>query len=164
MTAPSSPPYPFGDMLALARQSWLTAMATRLAERGYPEYRRSDAVALRLLRRGPAAIGRLGQGAGVTRQAARKIADNLVQRGFATITRDASDSRQLNVSLTPAGEEYARALTEVIAELNREVVVRATPEQLRSTDSVLRAILFDDSTRQRATWLPRPDNDPAQPR
>jgi DNA-binding MarR family transcriptional regulator len=163
MTAPSSAPYPFGDLLALARQSWLNAMATRLAGRDYPEYRRTDAAAVRLLGRGPAAIGRLGQGLGVTRQAARKVAESLVQRGFAAITRDAADSRQLNVSLTPAGAEYARALTEVIAELNREVAVRATPEQLKATDSVLRAILFDDSTRQRATWLPGPE-DAAQPR
>ena len=108
-------------------------------------------------------IGAMGHGDAVTGPVI-SIADNLVQRGFATITRDASDSRQLNVSLTPAGLEYARALTEVIAELNREVAIRASPEQLRATDSVLRAILFDDSTRQRATWLPTPQDDPAQPR
>jgi DNA-binding MarR family transcriptional regulator len=161
MTAPSSGPYPFGDLLALARQSWLNAMASLLAERGYPEYRRSDAAALRLLRRSPLAVGRLGLDLGVTRQAGRKVADHLVQRGFATTARDPADSRQLNVSLTEAGLAYARAITEVVAELNAEVSKLASPEQLAATDSVLRAVLFDESTRRRAQWLPGPPGDPA---
>ena len=156
MPAPSSPPYPFGDLLALARQSWLAAMASRLAERGYPDYRRTDALAVRLLRRGPLPVGRLGTALGVTRQAARKVADGLQQRGFAATERDSRDSRQLNVSLTPAGREYALAVVAVIEELNREVTRRTNPAELAAADAVLRAVLFDDSTRQRAGSLPRP--------
>jgi DNA-binding MarR family transcriptional regulator len=156
MPEQSSRPYPFGDLLALARQSWLTAMASRLAERGYADYRRTDALAVRLLRRGPVPVGRLGAALGVTRQAARKVAEGLVQRGFAATARDQEDSRQLNVSLTPAGEDYARAVVTVIEELNREVSRRTDPAGLAAADTVLRAVLFDDSTRQRGDLLPRP--------
>jgi DNA-binding MarR family transcriptional regulator len=155
MPAPST--YPFGDLLALARQSWLGQMAARLAERGYADYRRSDAAAARLLlRRGPVPVGQLGLGLGVTRQAARKVADGLQQRGYATTERDPRDSRQLNVTLTPAGQDYARAVIAVIGELNTEVAQRTDPAQLAAADAVLRAVLFDDSTRQRAAWLPAP--------
>lgn len=157
MPEESTAAYPFGDLLALARQSWLGEMARRLARRGYDDYRRSDAAAVRLLlRRGPVPVGQLGTALGVTRQAARKAADGLQRRGFAMTRRDPDDSRQLNVALTPAGQDYARAIIAVIAELNREVARRADPAQLAAADAVLRAVLFDASARQRAAWLPRP--------
>ncbi len=152
----STAPYPFGDLLGLTRQSWIGEMSRRLAGRGYPGYRRSDAAAIRLLRRGPLPIGQLGTGLGVTRQAGRKVADGLARRGYATTGRDTRDSRQRNVILTLAGEDYARAVVAVIEELNREVARRVDLAQLTATDAVLRAALFDDSARQRAGRLPRP--------
>ena len=148
--------YPFGDLLALARQSWLGELTRRLAAAGYEEYRRSDAATLRLLSGGPVPVGRLGAGLGVTRQAARKVADGLGQRGYASMTRDERDSRQLNVALTTAGQDYARAITAVIAELNAEVRERVDPAALAAADAVLRAALFDDSARRRAARLPPP--------
>jgi len=165
MPARSTAWYPVGDLLALARQSWLGEMASRLAGLGYPGYRRSDTAATRLLRRGPVPVGQLGAVLGVTRQAARKVADGLQQRGYATTRRDLRDSRQLNVTLTPAGQHYAQAVTAVIEELNYEVCQRADPAGLAAADTVLRAALFDDSTRQRAARLPRPHSPdtPAQP-
>jgi len=157
MTEMSTAAYPFGDLLALARQSWLGQLADRLAQRGYDDYRRTDAAVTRLLRRrGQVPVGQLGAALGVTRQAARKVADGLVQRGLATTSRDPDDTRQLNVALTAAGQDYARAVTAVIGELNREVAERVDPGQLAAADAVLRAALFDQSAQRRAAYLPRP--------
>ena len=156
MPAESSALYRFGDMLALARQSWLGEMSGRLAGRGYDGYRRSDAAALRLLLRGPASVGQLGTVLCVTRQAARKVADGLQRRGYVTTGRNPRDTRQVDIALTPAGRDYARAVTDVIADLNREVARRTDPAQLAAADAVLRAVLFDESARQRAGRLPRP--------
>jgi len=158
MPAKSTPAaaYQFGDLLALARQSWLRQMSLRLAERGYPDYRRSDAAVTRLLWRGPVPVGRLGAALGVTRQAARKVADGLQRRGFATIQRDTADARQLNVALTPAGHAFTEAVVAVIEELNREVARRADLAHLAAADAVLRLVMFDDSTRQRAARIPGP--------
>lgn len=161
MTAASTATYRFGDLLALARQSWLGQMAGRLEGLGYAGYRRSDAAAVRMLWRGPLPVGRLGAGLGVTRQAARKIADALEQRGYATTERDSRDGRQLNITLTPVGRDYARAVIAVTEELNREVAVRVSPAQLAAADAVLRAALFDDSARQRASQLPPPPRQPS---
>jgi DNA-binding MarR family transcriptional regulator len=148
--------YPFGDMLALARQSWLGQLSARLEALGYPGYLRSDSAVIRLLHRGPRPVGHLGVALGVTRQAARKVADGLQERGYATLARGTRDARQVIVTLTPVGHEYAAALTAVIDELNREVAQRAGPAHLAAADAVLRAALFDDSARQRADRLPRP--------
>ena len=109
-----------------------------------------------MLLRGPLPVGRLGAGLGGTQQAARKVADGLEQRGYVTTERDSRDARQLNVTLTPAGRDYARAVIAVTEELNREVARRVSPALLAAADAVLRAALFDDSARRRASYLPPP--------
>ena len=161
MAAEATPTYRFGDLVALARLSWVGEMTSRLERLGYPGFRRGDAAVMRVLWRGPLPVGRLGAGLGVTRQAARKIADALEQRGYATAERDSRDTRQLNITLTPAGRDYARAVIAITEELNQEVAGRVRPDQLAAADIVLRAALFDDGTRQRASRLPRPPEEPS---
>jgi DNA-binding MarR family transcriptional regulator len=153
--------YGFGDLVALARLSWLRQMTGRLEKLGHPGFRRGDAAVMRVLWQGPLPVGRLGATLGVTRQAARKIADALEQRGYATTERDSRDTRQLNVTLTPAGRDYARAVIAVTAELNREIAGRVSPAQLAAADTVLRAALFDSSARQRASQLVPPPGQPS---
>jgi DNA-binding MarR family transcriptional regulator len=149
-------PYRFGDLLALARQSWITQMAHELEALGYGDYRRSDAAAIRQLQRTPLSIGRLGTGLGVTRQAARKVVDGLERRGFATLARDREDGRQTKVSLTTEGEDYAKAVTMVIDRLNRDLAQRVDPSDLGAADRVLRAVLVDGNRQRLAEYLPQP--------
>ncbi len=130
-------------------------MASRLATAGYAGYRRSDAAALRMLRR-PASVGELAAGLAVTRQAARKVADGLEQRGYASTERDASDGRRVNIVLTPAGQRYAAAVVGVIRALNAELGERVDPAQLAAADAVLRAAIADEPGRRRAERLVRP--------
>jgi DNA-binding MarR family transcriptional regulator len=156
MAAESTPSYRFGDMVALARQSWLGQMTSRLERLGYPGYRRGDAAVVRALGLGPLPVGRLGAVLGVSRQAARKVAGAMEQRGYATTERDSRDTRQLNVTLTAIGRDYARAVTTVVEQLNREVADRVSPADLAAADTVLRAALFDESASQRASRLPPP--------
>lgn len=145
MSQPSTPTYRLGDLLALARRDWIRRLSDALAAAGYPDYRRSDSVTLRLLRRiGPMPVGRLGTALGVTRQAARKVAAGLERRGFAVLERDRLDSRQLVVSLSADGQAYAEAITEEIERLNQWVRQHVTAQQLAGADAVLRAILVDD--------------------
>jgi DNA-binding MarR family transcriptional regulator len=146
VTEKSSAPYLFGDLLALARRSWVAQMETRLEQRGYRDYRRSDAAAMRLLRRPRQSIGELGAALGITRQAARKLTDGLERRGYARTEQDPHDSRRLNILLTNEGEAYSRAVVEVIQALNHELADRVDPAQLAAADTVLRAVL-DEETR-----------------
>jgi DNA-binding MarR family transcriptional regulator len=156
MPRKSTSQYRFGDLLALARQSWIAQMAGGLAAKGYGDYRRSDAAAIRLLQRGPMSIGRLGAALGVTRQAARKVADGLERRGFASLARDESDARQVMIKLTSDGEAYAGAVRAVIEKLNRSVTRKVKPADLATADAVLRAVLADDHTRRLAEFLGPP--------
>ena len=156
MAVSSTGPYRFGDLLALARRSWVEQMAADLAAAGYRDYRRSDAAAVRLLQQGPMSVGRLGDALGVTRQAARKLVTGLEQRGYAAVRRDQQDARQLNAVLTADGAAYARTLVAVINKLNRGIARRTTPQQLAAADTVLRAVLADEHTRTLAAYLAPP--------
>jgi DNA-binding MarR family transcriptional regulator len=160
MAMESTPAYRIGDLIALARLSWVGQMTSRLEKLGYAGFRRGDAAAMRVLWWGPLPVGRLGVALGVTRQAARKVADALEQRGYVTTERDSRDSRQLNITLTPVGRDYARAVAVITEELNREVAGRVSPAELAAADTVLRAALFDDTARQRASQLPPPPGQP----
>ncbi len=130
----------------MARQSWVDQLTRRLAELGFSGYRRSDAAVVRMLLRRPIPIGKLGASLGVTRQAARKVVDGLEQRHYVRTERDSHDSRQLNAALTPMGEDYARAVVTVIAELNRQIYLRVTDEQMLGADAVLRAVIGENGT------------------
>jgi DNA-binding MarR family transcriptional regulator len=152
--------YRFGDMLALARQSWIHRMAAELESRGFADYRITDAATLRRLRRGSVSVGELGVPLGVTRQAARKVVRGLEERGYASTLQDADDARKLNVVLTAAGREYADAIIEVIALLNRGVAARVSPDQLAAADAVLRASIEDESVARLAAYLSPPSSGP----
>ena len=149
-------PYRFGDLLALARQSWTHRMAAELADRGFTDYRISDAATLRLLRRTPASVGFLGASLGVTRQAARKVVRGLEERGYATTQPDADDGRKLTIVLTSAGNAYADAITAVIAGLNRAVAAKVTAGEMAAADAVLRASIEDDDVACRASRINPP--------
>jgi DNA-binding MarR family transcriptional regulator len=157
----SSSVYRFGDLLALAREYWVRDMAEGLAGSGFHDYRRSDAVLVRLLLRGPRPVGRIGAALDVSRQAARKLVTGLERRGYAETATSATDARQLDVSLTIRGEEFARAIVATIETLNRRTAERVDPAQLLAADAVLRATLPDEHARSLAERLippPCPDD------
>jgi len=138
---PTTTPYLFGDLLAIARESWVEQMATRLGAQGFDDYRRSDAAVMRLLARRPLAVARLAEALGVTRQAARKVVSVLEVRGYVTLERPEHDSRQRRATLTPYGRAYAQAVVQAIDDLNRQLSIAAAPEQLAAADAVLRVVI-----------------------
>lgn len=141
--------YRFGDLLALARASWVAQMAAALEERGYPGYRRTDAWIMRRLLAGPLAITHVGPLLNVTRQAGRKFVSGLLDRGYATTEPDPHDGRRVNVILTAVGHAYAAAVAEAMGSLNQALADQVDPGDLAAADRVLRAVL-DEGTRRRA--------------
>lgn len=116
-------------------------MAQRLAERGYDDYRRSDALAVRLLVGGPRPLATFQHTLGASRQAARKVVSGLVERGFASLEPDPDDARRRTVRLTKSGEAYARDVIEVIRALNHELSSSVDPEALQAAISVLSFVI-----------------------
>lgn len=134
--------YRFGDLLALARRSWIRRICDELAWRGHPGYRVADATSMRI--QAPHPIGTLVRALGITRQAERKLARQLQERGYATTASDPGDARKAVAVLTDEGRAYAKAIIDVIASLNRALAERVGRDQLVAADLVLRAALGDD--------------------
>ena len=161
MATNANPPYRFGNLLALARRSWIEQIAERMQEAGFPGYRRSDAGILALLLRRPLAIGQLGDALGISRQAARQLADGLVERGYASFGTDQADSRRTLVVLTPSGRAYGRAIWVAQDALNETVRSRVSEADLAAADAVLRAVFPDEKARQQVDErLPPPTGRP----
>ncbi|MGB8197194.1 MAG: MarR family transcriptional regulator [Acidimicrobiales bacterium] len=127
----------FGDLLAQARERWIRAMAQRLASRGFNDYRRSDPLVMRSLRSGEVSLGNVGVRLGVTRQAARKVINGLVERGYARVTTSKEDSRRRNVELTPRGREYLEAVVATLRSMHDDVVDGVDGQRLDAAYSVL---------------------------
>jgi len=153
MAADARAAYRFGDLLALARGSWIRQVRVRVEAQGFPGYRRSDSWTTRLLAREPCPLGRLGEGVGITRQASRKLADGLVERGYATLSPDPSDGRRTLVVLTARGESYGRAVASAQRALNVAIRRKVSAEELLAADAVLRAVLPDHDERSRIDRL-----------
>jgi DNA-binding MarR family transcriptional regulator len=156
MAHDASPPYRFGDLLALARRSWIREVRARMDESGFTGYRQSDAWMLRLLLRQPWAIGQLGGAMGITRQAARQLADGMVGRGYATLRSDPDDARRTLVALTRRGQAYARAVSEAQGALNEALRRRVSSADLAAADRVLRAVFTADTRHRLDEWVPEP--------
>ena len=124
MATDASPPYRFGSLLARARRSWVEQVRKL-------------------------AIGQLGEAMGISRQAARQMADGLVGRGYATFGTDQADARRTLVVLTPSGKAYGRAIWMAQDALNETVRNRVSESDLAVADAVLRAVFPDDKARQR---------------
>lgn len=155
-------PYAFGDLLALARRSWIAQVRARVADEGFAEYRQTDAVVLRLLTRRPLAIGELGEALGVSRQAARKLADGMLGRRYVAFEQDPTDARRTLVVLTPAGEAYARVVADVQAALNMSMRERVSARDLAAADRVLRTVVTDPGARSRLDLLVPPPTRPGR--
>jgi DNA-binding MarR family transcriptional regulator len=137
MSPDPAPKIFFGDLLAQARERWIRAMAQRLSVLGFADYRRSDPLVMRSLRSGEAPLGSLGVTLGVTRQAARKVVNGLVARGYARVTTSTVDSRRRLVALTPRGHDYLAAVVATLRALHDEVVEAVDAQQLAAAYSVL---------------------------
>jgi DNA-binding MarR family transcriptional regulator len=149
MTDDESPQYRFGDLLALARGSWIRQIRARAEAAGFGEYRRTDSFVLGLLSSDALAIGELGQGIGISRQAARKIAGRLVDRGYADFVVDPDDGRRTLVVLTRRGTAYAKVVARAQDELNERIRSTTSADDLAAAARVLRSVFPTPSSNER---------------
>ena len=140
MSPDPEPKVLFGDILAMARERWIRAMAQRLSALGFEGYRRSDPLVMRSLRSGEVPLGSLAVTLGLTRQGARKVVSGLVERGYARVIPSTSDSRRRIVALTPEGRDYLSAVVATLRALNDEVVAHVDADRLAAAYSVLEFI------------------------
>jgi DNA-binding MarR family transcriptional regulator len=127
---------------------------TELARQGHPDLRPAYGFAMQAIGRDGATASELGRRLGVSKQAAGKTVDRLVELGYAERSADAADARRKLVRLTPRGyDALARSAAE-FERLRAEWAERLGIDHVRALEADLRAVVPPTAIRlDAASWL-----------
>ena len=104
---------PLARLFAIAYRQLITDLHAELARRGWTDVRPAYGFALLALREGPLSSGELGVLLGMTKQAASKLVDALVDAGYARRGESAGDARVRPVELTERGRDFQATAEEI---------------------------------------------------
>ena len=94
---------PLARLFAIAYRQLITDLHAELARRGWTDVRPAYGFALLALREGPLSGGELGALMGMTKQAASKLVEALVDAGYARRGESTGDARVRPIELTDRG-------------------------------------------------------------
>jgi DNA-binding MarR family transcriptional regulator len=125
-----------------------------LARQGHPDVRPAYGFAMQAIGRDGATASELGRRLGVSKQAAGKTVDRLVELGYAERTADAGDARRKLVRLTPRGYDALARSAVVFEQLRAEWTDQLGAEQVRSLEAALRMLVPATAIRlDAASWF-----------
>ncbi len=126
---------PFARLFAMAYRSLIDQLHERLRMRGWTDVRPADGFALLAAREEPVTTSALAALMGMTKQAASKLAADLVAAGYLTAADEAEDARVRPLRLTAKGTRLLATVEEIYAELETEwsdILGRRRLEALRA--------------------------------
>jgi DNA-binding MarR family transcriptional regulator len=127
-----------------------------LAQQGHPDVRPAHGFAMQAIGVGPggASTSEVGRRLGVSKQAAGKTVDRLVELGYAERSDDPHDARRKLVRLTPHGLDALRRSAAIMDELHARWAETLGRRQLRELEDTLRSAVPADAFRlDAAAWL-----------
>ena len=134
--AAGHPGVPLARLLAMAYRHLVVGLHERLAARGWRDVRPQYGYVLLACRDRPTTSGELAGMLGVSKQAASKIADAMVEQDLLRRRTSAADSRAKPLALTARGRRLLVQVEEIYLELEQEwadVLGRARVEQVRGS-------------------------------
>jgi DNA-binding MarR family transcriptional regulator len=132
--AAGHPSVPMARLLAMAYRHLVVGLHERLAARGWRDVRPQYGYVLLACRDRPTTSGELAVVLGVSKQAASKLADAMVEADLLRRRTSATDSRAKPLSLTARGRRLLVQVEEIYLELEQEwadVLGQARVEQVR---------------------------------
>jgi DNA-binding MarR family transcriptional regulator len=118
--SPVHPQVPLARLFAMAYRQLVVALHERLVDRGWRDVRPHYGYVLLACRDRPTTSGELATLLGVSKQAASKLVDGMVDASLLRRTRSAEDSRTKLVALTPRGRRLLVVVEEIYGELEAE--------------------------------------------
>ncbi|MGW7429103.1 MarR family winged helix-turn-helix transcriptional regulator [Streptomyces sp. NPDC054861] len=112
-----------------------------LARQGHPGLRPAYGFALQAVGAHGATASEIGRRLGVSKQAAGKTVDRLVDLGYAQRTDDPADARRKLVRLTPRGFDALARSAAVFDRLRTEWTDTLGPERVRDMETALRTVV-----------------------
>lgn len=128
-----------------------------LARQGHPDVRPAYGFAMQAIGRGGATASELGRRLGVSKQAAGKTIDRLVELGYAERSADAADARRKLVRLTPRGHDALARSAAVFEQLRTEWAEQLGTDRVRALEAALREVVPPAAVRlDAASWFGPP--------
>jgi DNA-binding MarR family transcriptional regulator len=125
-----------------------------LAKQGHPDVRPAHGFALQAIGIEGATATELGRRLGVSKQAAGKTVDRLVELGYAERSADAADARRKLVRLTPRGYDVLARSAAGFERLRAEWVEQLGVDGVRAIEANLRAVVPASAIRlDAASWF-----------
>ena len=110
---------PLARLFAIAYRQLITDLHAELARRGWTDVRPAYGFALLALREGPLSSSELGVLMGMTKQAASKLVEALVDAGYARRGESTGDARVRPIELTDRGRDLQTTAEEIYTELEK---------------------------------------------
>jgi DNA-binding MarR family transcriptional regulator len=148
-----------GILLTLALRAFVDQLHGELDERGFAEVRTSFGVVFRALREQPLTLTDLAARLGVTKQAAAKVVDEMVELRLVRRRTSPTDARAKLLDLTPRGRRAMAAAMQIGEQIDVRLADRVGRRAVHSMHTALEAFIVqaglgDDLARRRspAVW------------
>jgi DNA-binding MarR family transcriptional regulator len=128
-------------------RSLIDQLHGELARHGHPDVRPAHGFAMQAIGRDGATATELGRRLGVSKQAAGKTVDRLVELGYAQRAADPADARRKLVRLTPRGLDALARSAAVFEQLRARWVDRLGVDRVRALEADLRTMAPADGFR-----------------
>jgi DNA-binding MarR family transcriptional regulator len=144
---PDTPGWMLPLLLFGGFRSLIDQLHAELARQGHPDVRPVHGFALQAIGPDGATASELGRRLGVSKQAAGKTVDRLVELGYAERVADENDARRKLVRPTPRGVDALTRSAAVFEELRAGWAATLGPERLRALEADLRTVVPSDGFR-----------------
>jgi DNA-binding MarR family transcriptional regulator len=128
-------------MLRAARMTYAAAMREELDAAGLGELPRNGPFVIRAIEHSTEPLSDIARDLSVTKQAASKLIDSLVMRGFVERQPDPVDRRRMSLALTDRGRAAADAVQKGTERVDADLAAQLSPTQLAGFHAGLRTLL-----------------------
>lgn len=147
---------PLARLFAMAFRQLIDDLHERLAEEGWADMKRPYGFVLVAARDRPTSGKDIAALMGMTKQAASKLIDGMVEAGYVVRVVDPSDQRQKAVSLTSRGREVLAAVERIYAALEADWAEEIGADNLLNLRSQIAQVLITRNEGElppvRPTW------------
>ena len=124
-----------------ALQAFLTRFRIELEQTEYADIRPTHGCVFRFVREDGMRLTRLAELAGITKQSAGEIVDDLAKRGYVERTPDPADKRAKLITLTDKGCEAQATGFALFADVERQWIERYGADRWEAMRDLLEAIV-----------------------
>lgn len=139
--APGTIPLP--GLLEIAGEAMLAEFREELGKHGYEDLRPTHGCVFRFVREDGMRLTELASHAGITKQSAGELVDDMVGLGYVERIADPADKRAKLICLTERGREAQRVGFGLFSEIERRWAERFGPERFDQLRELLEEIVAD---------------------